>query len=297
MLKEIVKETVKTLINRPRIIRLALLASYSYTFYQIYWVIYFINWIVNIQYNSGIDVSKALIYFVNAIQRFNILWIIVAIVVIFILGISIFWPIWRQALLYIIEDKNMRTSTALIKWWKKWWVMAEFGWVNMWWLSMRSVFIFVVRFWMLWYLNNPIIISVFTIRTFCVIAKIILWPYVNYYIVLRNCSAWDGVLKSMSLAASNIWLTLRWLLRQIIIRCRFLLNSGVVIGVPVIIMVLAVHLNIISNSVVEVLSRILISLWLLVFIYLEAIFKAFDYTYRYKIFMEAERRNNLKWNI
>ena len=26
----------------------------------------------------------------------------------------------------------------------------------------------------------------------------------------------------------------------------------------------------------------------------EAIFKAFDYTYRYKIFLEAERRNNLK---
>jgi hypothetical protein len=51
---------------------------------------------------------------------------------------------------------------------------------------------------------------------------------------------------------------------------------------------------IMSNSVVEILSRILISAWLLIFIYLEAIFKAFDYTYWYKIFLEAERRNNLK---
>jgi hypothetical protein len=59
-------------------------------------------------------------------------------------------------------------------------------------------------------------------------------------------------------------------------------------------MVLAVQLNIISNSVVEILSRILISFGVLVFIYLEAIFKAFDYTYRYKIFLEAERRENLK---
>ena len=294
MLKEIGKETVKTLINRPRIIRLALLTSYSYTFYQIYWIIYFINWLVNIQYNSGIDVSNALIYFVNAIQRFNILRLIIVIIAVFLLWLSIFWPIWRQALLYSIDDENMRTWTAFIKWWKKWWVMAEFWWVNMWWLSMRSVFIFVVRFRMLWYLNNPVIVTVFCIWTFCVFAKIILRPYVNYYIVLRNCSARDAVLKSMSLVFSNMWLTIRWLLRQTIIRCRFLLNSWVVIWVPIIIMVLAVQLNIISNSVVEILSRILISFGVLVFIYLEAIFKAFDYTYRHKIFLEAEKHNNLK---
>ena len=294
MLKQIVKETVKTLLNRPKLIRLALLTSYSYTMYQIYWIIYFINWLVNIQYNSWVDISNALVYFVNAIQRFNILRLIITIAIIFLLWISIFWPIWRQALLYSIDDEKMKTWTAFIKWWKKWWVMAEFWWVNMWWLSMRSVFIFVVRFWMLWYLNNPVIITVFIIWISCVLGKIVLWPYVNYYIVLKDCSAWDAVLKSMSLAFSNIWLTIRWLLRQAIIRCRFILNSCIVIWVPVIIMVFAVQMNIISNSVVEIIAWILVSAGLLIFIYLEAIFKAFDYTYRYKIFLEAERRNNLK---
>ncbi len=294
MLKEFVKETVKILINRPRIIRLALLTSYSYTFYQIYWIIYFINWIVNIQYNTWIDVSNALLYFVNAIQRFNIVWLIVAIAIIFLAWISIFWPIWRQALLYSIDDENMKSGKAFIKWWKKWWIMAEFGWVSMWWLNMRSVFIFSVRFWMLWYLNNPVIKLVFIIWIICVLAKTVLWPYVNYYIVLKDCSAWDAVIKSMSLTFSNLWLTLRWLLRQAVIRCRFLLNSCIAIWIPLIIMVWCVHLNIISNSIVEILAWILISVWLFIFIYLEAIFKAFDYTYWYKIFLEAERRNNLK---
>lgn len=294
MIKQIVKETVKILIDRPRIIRLALLTSYAYTFYQIYWIIYFINWLVNIQYNSWVDISNALIYFVNAIQRFNIIWIIITIAIIFILWISIFWPIWRQALLYSIDNEKMRSSTAFVKWWKKWWVMAEFWWVNMWWLSMRSVFIFVVRFRMLWYLNNPVIITVFSIWIFCVLAKIVLWPYVNYYIVLKDYSAWDAVIKSMTLALSNLWLTIRWLLRQAVIRCRFFLNSCIAIWIPIIVMVIAVHLNVINNSVVEIASRVLISFWLLIFIYLEAIFKAFDYTYRYKIFLEAERRNNLK---
>ena len=294
MLKQIVKETIKTIINRPKLIRLALLTSYSYTLYQIYWIIYFINWLVNIQYNSWVDISDALLYFVNAIQRFNIFWLIFAVVLIFILGIWIFWPIWRQALLYSIDDNKMKTWTAFIKWWKKWWVMTEFWWVNMRWLSLWSVFIFVVRFWMLWYLNNPVIKLVFFIWIFCVLAKIVLWPYVNYYIVLRDHSAWDAVMKSMSLTLSNFWLTLRWLLRQTIIKCRFLLNSSVVIWVPIIIMVIAVQLWIINNAAVEIISRILVSAWLLVFIYLEAIFKAFDYTYRYKIFLEAEKRSNLK---
>ncbi len=294
MLKEIVKETVKILINRPRIIRLALLTSYSYTFYQIYWIIYFVNWLVNIQYNSWFDVSNALIYFVNAIQRFNILWLIIVVAIIFILWISIFWPIWRQALLYAIDDENMRTWTAFIKWWKKWWIMAEFGWVNMWWLSMWSVFIFAVRFWMLWYLNNPVIMAVFIIWISCVLGKIVLWPYVNYYIVLRNCSAWDAVIKSMWLSLGNFWLTLRWLLRQAIIRWRFLLNSCIVIWVPVVIMIIVIQFDWIDNSAIEALTWILVSIWILIFIYLEAIFKAFDYTYRHKIFLEAERRSNLK---
>lgn len=294
MLKQIIKETVKILISRPRIIRLALLTSYSYTFYQIYWILYFINWIVSIKYSSWVDISDALIYFVNAIQRFNILWLIIAIVVIFILWISIFWPIWRQALLYSIDNPNMRTTTAFVKWWKKWWIMAEFWWVNMWWLSMRSVFIFAVRFWMLWYLTNPVIIAVFCIWIFCVLAKIVLWPYVNYYIVLKDYSAWDAVMKSMSLSISNFGLTLWGLLKQAIIRCRFLLNSCIAIWIPVIIMIFCIQMNLIDNSAIEIISWILISLWIIIFIYLEAIFKAFDYTYWYKIFLEAERRNNLK---
>jgi len=294
MLKQIVKETIKILINRPRIIRLALLTSYSYTFYQIYWIIYFVNWLVNIQYNSWIDVSNALIYFVNAIQRFNILWLIIAVAIIFLLWISIFWPIWRQALLYSIDNPNMKTATAFVKWWKKWWIMAEFGWVNMWGLSMWSVFIFAVRFWMLWYLNNPVIITVFIIWITCVLWKIIFRPYVNYYIILKDYSAWDAVIKSMSLALSNLWLTLRWLLRQTIIRCRFLLNSCIAIWIPLIIMIFCIQMDIINNSAVEIISWILVSFWIIVFVYLEGIFTAFDYTYWYKIFLEAERRNNLK---
>ena len=294
MIKQIVKESVKMMMDRPRIIRLALLTSYSYTFYQIYCIIYFFNWIIDIQYNSWVDISDAMVYFVNAIQRFNITRLIITIILIFIVWLFIFWPIWRQALLYSIDNENISTWRAFIKWWKKWWIMAEFGWINMWWLSMWSVFIFVVRFWMLGYLNNPVIIMVFVIWWLCVLGKTLLWPYVNYYIILKDCSAWDAVIKSMSLAFSNLWLTLRWLLRQAIIRCRFLLNSWVVIWVPVIIMVSCVKMWIMSNWVVEILARILISAWLLVFIYLEAIFKAFDYTYWYKIFLEAERRNNLK---
>ena len=294
MLKQIVKESVKIMINRPRVIRLALLTSYSYTMYQIYCIIYFINWIIDIQYNSWVDLSNAMVYFVNAIQRFNITWLIVTIILIFAIWLFIFWPIWRQALLYSVDDENISSGRAFIKWWKKWWIMAEFGWINMWWLSIWSVFIFVVRFRMLGYLNNPVIITVFIIWGLCVLWKTVLWPYVNYYIILKDCTAWDAVIKSMSLAFSNLWLTVRWLIRQGIIRCRFLLNSWVVIWVPVIIMIFCVKMNIMSNWAVEILSWILISAWLLIFIYLEAIFKAFDYTYWYKIFLEAERRNNLK---
>ena len=194
----------------------------------------------------------------------------------------------------IINHSILNLCTAFFKWWKKWWIMAEFGWVNMWWLSMRSVFIFVVRFRMLWYLNNPVIITVFIIWITCVLGKIVLWPYVNYYIVLRDFSARDAVIKSMNLTLSNLWLTFKGLLRQATIRCRFLFNSCIAIWIPLLIMIFFIQMNLINNSAIEIISRILISFWIIIFIYLEAVFKAFDYTYRHKIFLEAERRNNLK---
>ena len=42
---------------------------------------------------------------------------------------------------------------------------------------------------MLGYLNNPVIITVFVIWGLCVLGKTLLWPYVNYYIILKDCSA------------------------------------------------------------------------------------------------------------
>lgn len=294
MIKEIVKNTVKTLIDRPKLIRLALLTSYSYTLYQIYGIVYFFNWIVNIQYDAWVDIWDATAYLVNSIQKFNIFRLIFVIIALFILWLAIFGPIWRQALLYSIDDKNLRFGHSFIKWWKKWWVMAEFWWVNMWWLSRWSVFIFSVRFWMLWYINNIIVKMVFIIWVLCVLCKTVFWPYVNYYIVLKDNSARDAVIKSMSLAASNLGLTIRWLLRQAIIRFKFFLNAGILIWVPIILMIWAVHLGIMNNSFIEITSRILVWIALIVFIYFESIFKAFDYTYRYNIFLEAENRSNSK---
>lgn len=294
MINKIIKSTIKTLIDRPKLIWLALLTSYAYTLYQIYGVVYFFNWIVNIQYDAWVDISEALAYFVNAIQKFNILRVIIFIIIIFILWIWIFWPIWRQALLYSIDNENMHFWKAFIKWRKKWWAMAEFGWLNLRWLNRRSVFIFSVRFWMLWYLNNPVIELVFIIWILCVLGKTIFWPYVNYYIVLKDYSARDAVIKSMSLAASNISLTIKGLLKQALIRLRFFLNSWILLFIPIIIMIWAVHLNIINNSIVEICAWILVAIALIIFIYLESIFKAFDYTYRYNIFLEAEKRTNNK---
>ena len=130
MIKRIVKDTVKTLINRPKLIRLALLTSYAYTLYQIYWIVYFINWIVQIQYNSWVDISNALVYFVNAIQKFNIFRFICIIAILFIIWIWIFGPIWRQALLFSIDDENLSSWRSFIKWRKRWGAMAWTQWNN-----------------------------------------------------------------------------------------------------------------------------------------------------------------------
>ena len=59
-------------------------------------------------------------------------------------------------------------------------------------------------------------------------------------------------------------------------------------------MIFCIQMNLIDNSAIEIIAWILVSAWILIFIYLEAIFKAFDYTYWYKIFLEAEKHNNLK---
>ncbi|MDR0370191.1 MAG: hypothetical protein LBH96_07020 [Candidatus Peribacteria bacterium] len=85
MIKKIVKDSINTLLSKPKLIRLAFLTTFGHTIYRSYLVAYFLNNIIRTKYEAGVEISEALLYLITKIQEFNIIGIIIIVIAIVII--------------------------------------------------------------------------------------------------------------------------------------------------------------------------------------------------------------------
>jgi formate hydrogenlyase subunit 3/multisubunit Na+/H+ antiporter MnhD subunit len=78
---------------------------------------------------------------------------------------------------------------------------------------------------------------------------------------------------------------------EMLLFARFFLNAFLVIAVPLALVFLAVHFNIIENAWIENTIWIITVAVLLFIAYINAIFEAFFTKYWYQIFQKAEQEN------
>jgi len=84
-------------------------------------------------------------------------------------------------------------------------------------------------------------------------------------------------------------LTLKGLLFEAALFIRFIIKALIVIGVPLILIYIAIFLGIIENSFVEITIWITTGIVILLISYINGIFEAFFANYRYKLFKKAEQ--------
>jgi hypothetical protein len=159
-------------------------------------------------------------------------------------------------------------------------------------LGLYSVGTYTIRLGMMDLLGNTILRIILIMWWSIALFIAFFAPYVKYFITTENLSVFDAFKKSISLTVANFWLTAKGVLFEMLLFIRFFINAFIVIAVPLGLVFLAVHFNIIENARIENTIRIITLLVILIIAYINAIFEAFFTTYRYNIFQEAKKRLN-----
>ncbi|MDR0607399.1 MAG: hypothetical protein LBG52_03415 [Candidatus Peribacteria bacterium] len=288
MIKAIIKDSITLLLANPKLIRVAFFMTFGHSIYYIYLITYFFNGSIKMKYEAGIDTSAALIYLFNTIQHLNIRWVIAAFIFIVLIGNFRIYPIGEASIIYYIKAEKRKLTSAIHQGLKKFFPMLEFQALGSF-LGIYTIITITTRMRVMGILDNIIIKIILAIWIFLSLFTIFFRPYIKYYIVVHNLPVFDAFKKSVLLTIGNIGLTFKGVIFEMLLTLRFFINAGIMVGIPLGLIYIAVFFKIIDHTRVESLIRIIAGLLLLFVTYINGIFEAFFTSYRYKIFQEAEK--------
>ena len=117
----------------------------------------------------------------------------------------------------------------------------------------------------------------------------IFWSYAKVIIVLDGVQVFDAIKKSTKVAFLNLGLSIKLMLVEFFLLFRFLITGALIVGIPLGIVYIAVWLNILDNSFVEGLIRVVAGGLLLFLSYINCIVETYWYQAYKTIVLDKEK--------
>lgn len=108
--------------------------------------------------------------------------------------------------------------------------------------------------------------------------------FAKVIISLEGGQIFNAIKKSTSLSLNNLGLAIKLMFVEVLLLLRFIVIGLLIVGIPLLMIYIAVWLDIISNPRVESAIRIIAAIILLILAYLNCVVEAFFLTYRYKAY-------------
>ena len=102
MFKKILQASAQALLSRPKIIRLAFFTLLCFSIVRLYYIIYYFNTILIWKYESGVQVSDALMYFISTLHAHHAVGTIIIAVLIIIVGYLWLYPIGQASVILLL---------------------------------------------------------------------------------------------------------------------------------------------------------------------------------------------------
>ena len=289
MFKEILQSSVRVLLERPKIIRLAFLTLFCFSIVRLYYIIYYFNNILIWKYEGWVQISDALMYFITTLNEHHALLTVIIAVLVIIVWYLRLYPIGQASVVYALHEPKNSNMTSFIKWMNRFFPMLEY-----WGLSIPFwLFTFVtvlIRVYLMEIYDNIVVQFMIWIWWITVILATMLWQYAEVIIALEWCPVFDAIKKSTKVAASNIGLSFKLMLVELILLLRFFIIWAIIVWIPLWLVYIAVWLDILDNSFVEGVIWIVCWALLLVLWYINCIIEAFFITYWYKAYMALTKK-------
>ena len=282
MFRQILSDSVTVLFQNPKLIRLSFLTLVFYSIVRIYFIVYYFNTFLLYKYESWVQLSDAFIY---VLDKLNNQWILRAVIWVIIVLIWYLWfhPIGEASVVSALDNPQQSAFRSFVRGSGKFFPMLEYSWLSIpfWVFTFCTV---MLRLYLMDIFDNIFITIIVGIRWFLVLFASVCWSYARIIIALEGCQVFDAIKKSTSLAMNNLWLSVKLMFVELLLMLRFIVIGLLIVGIPVLLIYIAVWLDVIQNSFVETTIRIVAASLLLVIAYLNCIVEAFFLTYWYQAY-------------
>ena len=282
MFRQILSDSVTVLFQNPKLIRLSFLTLVFYSIVRIYFIVYYFNTFLLYKYESWVQLSDAFIY---VLDKLNNQWILRAVIWVVIVLIWYLWfhPIGEASVVSALDDPQQSAFRSFVRGSGKFFPMLEYSWLSIpfWVFTFCTV---MLRLYLMDIFDNIFITIIVWIRWFLVLFASVCWSYARIIIALEGCQVFDAIKKSTSLAMNNLGLSVKLMFVELLLMLRFIVIGLLIVGIPVLLIYIAVWLDVIQNSFVETTIRVVAASLLLVIAYLNCIVEAFFLTYWYQAY-------------
>ena len=282
MFRQILSDSVTVLFQNPKLIRLSFLTLVFYSIVRIYFIVYYFNTFLLYKYESWVQLSDAFIY---VLDKLNNQWILRAVIWVIVVLIWYLWfhPIGEASVVSALDNPQQSAFRSFVRGSGKFFPMLEYSWLSIpfWVFTFCTV---MLRLYLMDIFDNIFITIIVGIRWFLVLFASVCWSYARIIIALEGCQVFDAIKKSTSLAMNNLWLSVKLMFVELLLMLRFIVIGLLIVGIPVLLIYIAVWLDVIQNSFVETTIRVVAASLLLVIAYLNCIVEAFFLTYWYQAY-------------
>lgn len=282
MFRQILSDSVTVLFQNPKLIRLSFLTLVFYSIVRIYFIVYYFNTFLLYKYESWVQLSDAFIY---VLDKLNNQWIFRVVIWVIIVLIWYLWfhPIGEASVVSALDNPQQSAFRSFVRGSGKFFPMLEYSWLSIpfWVFTFCTV---MLRLYLMDIFDNIFITIIVGIRWFLVLFASVCWSYARIIIALEGCQVFDAIKKSTSLAMNNLGLSIKLMFVELLLMLRFIVIGLLIVGIPVLLIYIAVWLDVIQNSFVETTIRVVAASLLLVIAYLNCIVEAFFLTYWYQAY-------------
>jgi len=230
-----------------KIIRLTLATSFFHSLIASLLIILNVNTLFARNYKNGLYVGKVAAFFVQEINRNNVLNRVIGIVIVLFIAYSIVYPIGQTAIIHYLHDKDKSIKKALKRGRENFFQMFEYGIVSLM-LSPLVYRVTVLKVAVSGGLNNWF--TIFVLLFYFVAMTIIngLKLYTRYIMTLEGKGAYDAVVQSYHISLKNFKENMKYLSIQTNLIIHFSFNLFLILLGPLILIYLAIVCNLMQYA-------------------------------------------------
>jgi len=269
-----------------KIIRLTFLTSFFHSLIVILIIILNLNSLITNKYEDGLYVGKVAQFFVEEISKNHFVNIVIVITIILFVLYSVIYPLGQAAIIYYLHEKKW-IRQALKKWLKDFFPMFEFSAISM---VTSPVVFFLLAFklvvvdGMTWWWT----IGLLLLRWILLMLINVYKTYTRYCITLEDLSLGESLRRSFYLCQTHFKNSFKFMRIQTILLINFSINLILVLGIPLLIMYLAIKFDATHYFAVKLLLYIVFFLLIVISAYMSSFIRAFFAYYRYKLYNKVK---------